>query len=449
MQLQPKSTDELKEARSWWSGRKVGVWGAAITGFAAAKLLHKLGAIVTLSDPKDADQLDDITELPPEIKLSLGRPNEIGDAEIIIPSPGLKPSHALIKSVQAAGITLMSEVELAARVTAAPIIAITGTDGKSTTTLLITEALRSQEIWARAVGNIGDPISNWALEAPAHGVLVLEISAFQLWSTRTLNAQIGVITNIVNDHLDYFNGSADAYRSAKLKLAHLLTARAPLFYPPSALSIPEIESSQASGELNLRLSPYQHPDPPAESLLLGDHNQLNMGAALSIIEQLSLDQDRARQHLRTFTALPYRLTLSRELDGVVYLNDSKATNVHAACTGISSLSGRLIVIAGGYDKGLDLSEFITLLKNKAHVVLTIGQTGPHIVEALAMYDTECIACRTLDIAIEEAQRRSSPGDLVVFSPAASSFDQFKSYEARGATFDLLVSQLVSKLQDPS
>jgi UDP-N-acetylmuramoylalanine--D-glutamate ligase len=174
-----------------------------------------------------------------------------------------------------------------------------------------------------------------------------------------------------------------------------------------------------------------------------------MGAALGIIEYLSLDQERARQRLCTFTALPYRLTLSRELDGVVYLNDSKATNVHAACTGVSSLSGRLIVIAGGYDKGLDLSEFITLLRDKAHVVLTIGQTGPHIVEALAMYDTECIGCGTLDIAIEEAHRRSSPGDLVVFSPAASSFDQFKSYEARGATFDLLVSQLVSKLQDPS
>ena len=445
MQLLPKSPHEIEVERRSWRGRKVAVWGAARTGVAAARLLDQLGAQVTLSDPKNIEDLDEIQSLPPTIRLSLGHTNEIGDAELIIPSPGLKPNHRLIRKAQAAGVPLMSEVELAARVTAAPIIAITGTDGKSTTTLLITEVLRAQEIWAQPVGNIGDPISNWALNAPEDGVLVLEISAFQLWSTQTLNAQIGVITNIVDDHLDYFDGSAQAYRAAKVKLAQLLSSRAPLFYPPSVLSLPEIESAQTQGALDIQLCAYDRPHPPLESGLIGDHNQLNIGAALTILEALHLDLERAQARLRTFTALPYRLTLSRELEGVRYLNDSKATNVHAACTGLSSLSGVLIVIVGGYEKGLELTELIRVLASRARVVLTIGQTGPRIGDALAIYDVTCISCDRLEVAVSEAHRRARAGETVVFSPAASSFDQFESYEARGATFDLLVRQLHSKL----
>ena len=445
MQLLPKSLDEIEVERRWWQGRKVAVWGAARTGVAAARLLDQLGARVTLSDPKSIEKLDEVQSLPSTIHLSLGRANEIGDAEIIIPSPGLKPSHNLIKSAQAAGIPLVSEVELAARVTAAPIIAITGTDGKSTTTLLITEVLRAQKIWAQPVGNIGDPISNWALNAPEDGVLVLEISAFQLWSTQTLNAQVGVITNIVDDHLDYFDGSAEAYRAAKLKLTQLLSSQAPLFYPPSVLSLPEIESAQAQGELDIQLCSYDRPSPPVESALIGAHNQLNIGAALGILEALHLDLERAQERLRTFTALPYRLTLSRELEGVRYLNDSKATNVHAACTGLSSLSGVLIVIVGGYEKGLELTELIRVLASRARIVMTIGQTGPRISEALTAHDVTCLSCGHLEVAVLEAHQQARAGETVVFSPAASSFDQFESYEARGATFDLLVRQLPSKV----
>ena len=441
--LTPKASDALERERAWWRGRRVAVWGAARTGIAAAKLLHALGAQVTLSDAKEADALPEIKTLPQEVTLALGAPNQVGDAELVIPSPGLKPTHPLITSARERGVRVMSEIELGARVCAAPIIAITGTDGKSTTTLLITEALRAQGLWAQAVGNIGDPLANWALSAPASGVLVVEISAFQLWSTTTLNAQVGVITNIVDDHLDYFDGDAIAYRDAKLRLAELLSPSAPLLYTPVALRLDQLLTHEPP--LDVALTPYELPATPIESTLLGAHNQLNLSAALTVIQLLGLDEERARQRFITFQPLPYRLTRSRSLDGVTYLNDSKATNVHAAMVGIKSLSGELIVITGGYEKGLDLAEWLDLLTARARLVLTIGQTGARISQALDARDVTCVSCVELEVAVREAARCARAGDTVVLSPAASSFDQFSSYEARGATFDLLVSQLLSRL----
>lgn len=445
--LKPKPPHEVSAERAWWRGRRVAVWGAARTGIATSKLLHALGAIVTLSDAKQRESLTGLEELPDEVTCRLGAPNEVGDAEVLIPSPGLKPTHPLIMGAQAQGVRLMSEIELAARVCAAPIIAVTGTDGKSTTTLLITEALRAQGIWAQPVGNIGDPFANWALEESPKGVsaqvFVVEVSAFQLWLTQRLDAQIGVITNIVDDHLDYFDGDPTAYRASKLKLAELLTPHAPLLYPPSAIKLDQ--SLSREGQAAVELTPYHPPLSLIQSKLLGAHNQLNLSAALKVIELCDLDEERARAQLSVFTPLPYRLTHSGERGGVTYLNDSKATNVHAALMGIKSLSGDLLVITGGYEKGLDLTEWIEVLAQRASAVFTIGQTGDRIAQALLERGVSCISCGELEVAVREAERIAQPGDQVVLSPAASSFDQFDSYEARGAIFDLLVTQLPSRL----
>lgn len=445
----------LEERRAWWTDRRVAVWGAARTGVAAARLLAKLGARVTLSDSRPASALKELESLPDAVHLELGRPNALGDAEVLIPSPGLRPSHPLMVEALESEVHVMSEVELGASVTAAELIAVTGTDGKSTTTLLINEALRAHGLWARAVGNIGDPISNWALEAPAGGYFALEVSAFQLWSTQSLGVtRVGVITNIAEDHHDYFDGSAERYRDAKLKLASLIAPGGTLLYPPSALALPQLITGDLQRYIashHMSLTPYSHPHHPIESPLLGAHNQLNLSAALGALDALNLSHQPALQRFLSFSPLPYRLTLTRELRGVRYINDSKATNVHAACVGLASLevperSARdLIVICGGYDKGLDLAPFIERLIERARLVLTIGQTGPAIERALlnrALSSLEVIACGELERAIELAARHARSGERVVLSPAASSFDQFESYEARGARFDSLVSSLV-------
>lgn len=431
--------DGVDVARQWWSGKRVAVWGAARSGLAAAQLLARLGAQVTLSDPKPASELSHLDQLPSSIQLALGAPNQLGDAEILIPSPGLKPTHPLILDAISAGVRIMSEVELAARITRAQIIAITGTDGKSTTTTLIHEALTASGLWCKAVGNLGDPMSNWALDAPDEGYFSLEVSAFQLWSTAWLDASIGVITNIAEDHYDYFDHSAERYRESKLRLLSLLKREGYLLYPADIirLSVEELNKLPFGAEA----SAYTYPQPPVQTPLIGGHNQLNLAATFKVIERLGLSSEIAQNRLMTYTPLPYRMTLTRERDGVQYINDSKATNVHAACAGLSTLEGDLIVITGGYDKGLDLTPLITLFKQRVHTVLTIGQTGPKIGDLLEGSSVHCISCIKLDVAVKEAASLARAGDKVCFLPAASSFDQFTSYEARGAYFDQLVLSL--------
>ena len=430
--------------RSWWKDRKVAVWGAGISGVSAAKLLAQLGALVTLSDSKTFEELPLAQDLPKSITTHFGQKNHLGDAEILIPSPGLKPSHALFQDVNAHDIRIMSEIELGALLTQAQIIAVTGTDGKSTTTKLIAEALKAQGLWVKAVGNIGDPICNWSLEAPAAGYLVVEVSAFQLWSTRYLGASCAVITNIAEDHYDYFEGSAQAYREAKLKLAYLLKEEAALFYPKKHLTLDELEPDLKQGKLKIKPTTYEILSPQVQSPLLGAHNQLNLSVALACINFLGLDEHKARERFKQFAPLAYRMTLSRELDGVKYVNDSKATNVHAARMGIESLEPKLIVICGGYDKGLDLSPLIESLLQRAKAVFSIGQTGSKVHEALKDTGLPAQYCETLEKALHEAYNIAEQGDLVLLSPAASSFDQFKSFEHRGATFDRLVASLMSK-----
>lgn len=432
--------DECSDVK-WWRGRKVAVWGAGLSGVSAAKLLHRLGAEVTLSDPQPIEALPLTQDLPKEMKTSFGVPNELNEAEVLIPSPGLKPSHPLIQRAIASQVQIMSEIELGARLTQAKLIAVTGTDGKSTTTRLIEEAIKAQGLWVRSVGNIGDPLCNWALDAPNDGFFALEISAFQLWSTHYLGAEVGVVTNIAEDHLDYFDGSSIAYRDAKLKLAELLKIGGKLFYPSERFTADEIERERLIRNQSIEWVSYERPHEEIESPLIGEHNQLNLSAAIGVTCSLGLRQELAREAFKTFAPLPYRMTLSRTLRGVRYVNDSKATNVHASLSGINSVKESLIVITGGYDKGLDHEPLIEALRNRARCVFCIGQTGPQLHQALSEKGVRSEDVRTLEHAVIAASENAKEGEMVLFSPAASSFDQFKNFEERGAIFDSLVSRL--------
>ena len=456
-----------------WTGRRVAVWGAAITGLAAAQLLAELGAEVTLSDSR---ALERPSGLHPSVTLITGQPNSFEGAELIIPSPGLKPTHPLILQAREAGVRVMSEIELAALCTRARLIAITGTDGKSTTTCLITHMCRGVGLNAWGVGNLGEPISVRALEAGAEDVLVCEVSAFQLWSTRSFPAELCVVTNIAEDHLDYFEGDFERYRDAKLRLPQLCAVVGGVTLAPRQLSLTAPYPTELTPEPALevrRFAVLSEGDTPHEALrcyvqgaslyrsgerevvadlssspLIGRHNQLNVCAALLCLDALGHSLIEALASLASFRGLPHRMALVRVRAGVRWVNDSKATNVHASLAGLMSVDDRLVIIVGGKEKGLDYAPLWAHLTDRAERgllsrVLLIGELASRLEQELSSVGlgefTE--RCDLLDVAVQRASALERSAEMVLLSPASSSFDQFKSFEERGERFEALVHAL--------
>jgi UDP-N-acetylmuramoylalanine--D-glutamate ligase len=467
----------LQDVAAWrahlhqrWSDRSVAVWGAARSGVAAANLLVEIGARVCLSDPKSTLSPEHAEALDPRVSLSLGGPNVLGDAEIVIPSPGLRPDLPLLKECPE-GVTVMSEIELGARCTRARLVGVTGTDGKSTTTSLITHFLTALNVDARSVGNIGDPLCSWALEASPQSVLVVEVSAFQLWSTQYFPAEVGLLTNLAEDHFDYFLGSASRYAHAKLKLARLLPPQSTFLWPDLDLPFgggatrmsplddvtfaetlgadkPEIvrfgldpRSPWSASEGAYRAHAHGLLASMNLSPLLGRHHHRNIISALATIDALGLDPRAALSAISEFRGLSHRMELVRTLRGVRWVDDSKATNINASSAGLKSVDGSMIVIAGGYDKGLNHAPLVELLSRRARHICLIGQTGPILAEALGHSGANFTLCVTLERAVIEAHRLAQPEELVILSPATSSFDQFESFVARGQRFQSLVHQL--------
>ena len=461
---EPPRAFEASEARwrerlsALWSGRKVAVWGAAITGFAAAQLLAELGAEVTLSDSHVKARPEG---LHPAVKLITGAPNQLGDAELVVPSPGLKPSHPLIKEALARGANLMSEIELAMWCTRGRLIAITGTDGKSTTTCLIEHLLKASGLMAWGLGNLGVPISVRALSTSPEQVLVCEVSAFQLWSTQAFPAELCVITNVAEDHLDYFDGDFTAYRGAKLRLAELSAAVGGVTLAPSQLELDQLsvrrfaalsQGEQPAAGVALSLRDEALLDSEGQQLaavtaqpLIGRHNQLNICAALLTLRELGLPLEPALEGLKSFKGLSHRMALTRVIGGARWVNDSKATNVHASLAGLKSVDDRLVVILGGKEKQLNYAPLIEHLSARASRgglkrLLLIGELAPRLEAELSARGLAELSerCDELSVAVQRAALIAESGDMVLLSPASSSFDQFKSFEERGERFESLV-----------
>lgn len=456
-----------------WAGRVVAVWGAAITGLAAAQLLAELGAKVTLSDSR---ALERPSGLHPSVRLITGQPNSLEGAELVIPSPGLKPTHPLLLRAREAGVNVMSEIELAALCTRARLIAVTGTDGKSTTTCLITHMCQGVGLNAWGVGNLGEPISVRALEAGPEDALVCEVSAFQLWSTRCFPAELCVVTNIAEDHLDYFEGDFERYRDAKLRLTQLCAAVGGVTLAPPQLSLdaprpPDLAPTQALAVRRFAVLSAQ--ETPSEALdlyaqgatlhrlgeakalaelscspLIGRHNQLNICAALLCVDVLDLSLEGALASLPSFRGLPHRMALVRVRAEVRWVNDSKATNVHASLAGLMSVDDRLVIIVGGKEKGLDYTPLWGHLTDRAargllSRILLIGELASRLERELSSVGLGELTerCDLLDVAVQRASALEGSAEMVLLSPASSSFDQFKSFEERGERFEALVHAL--------
>ncbi len=450
--------------------RRVSVLGAARSGTAAANLLAGAGASVCLSDLLPEERLTErLVGLDPRVRVIAGR-NDLSHDDLIVVSPGVPPAAPIWRAIEATGAPVISEIELGYLAARAPMLAVTGTDGKTTTASLAASVCEAAGLEHRLLGNIGDPLCAQVLEVGPGGVLVVEVSCFQLLHVHRFRPRVAVLLNLAEDHLDY-HPSFEHYVAAKLRVfaeqaqgdvAVLSADDDGVRANPPALQagVGQLSFSAraavpagvglAEGWLT-RYAPGLPPEPVvmrSQCPLQGSHNTENLAAVAAATLSLGIDADAVVRGLSSFTGLPHRLELVRSLNDVRWINDSKATNPHAALAGLRALPGaaRLWLIAGGVDKGLKLEAWAEAIRERAAGVSLIGELTPRLQATLAG-EGEGISSPPLwqDDSLQAAVRRlhalAGPGDIVLLGPGCSSFDMFRSYEHRGDVFRALVQEL--------
>lgn len=436
-------------------GVRYSVVGAARSGIAAANFLARAGRDVLLSDSKSADRLgSSLDGLDGRVRTIFGR-NEVRSGDVVVISPGVSPLSDTFAACVAAGRCVISEVELFAAWHRGPIAAITGTDGKSTTTKLVGDLLAAGGLQPFVGGNIGNALCEALPDLGADRWVVAEVSNAQLVTTWRFRPRVATVLNIAEDHTSY-HGSFEAYQEAKRMIWRamgpgdtlVLNADDP-YIPgwtvdarcPVQWFSPEGDATRAA---HFAGSAIWHGGTKlidwSEFPIPGAHNIENVLAATLMARAAGVDLDAIRGVLRTFRGLAHRMELVRELDGVRWYNDSKATNPHAAMAGLRGLDRPYVVLLGGYDKGMDLAEMADLVASKAHAAILIGAMRERWAAALG--DRLPVhVIEALPEAVRKARAIAPAGGYVVLSPATSSFDQFRDFEHRGDTFKALVNAL--------
>ncbi|MFA5975578.1 MAG: UDP-N-acetylmuramoyl-L-alanine--D-glutamate ligase [Elusimicrobiota bacterium] len=444
-----------------FKNRRVGVLGAGKSGLAAAALLKRLGADVLLSD-----QGKIAGEIPNGIAVEEGgHSSRLLETDLLIRSPGVPGHLPLLEKASQQGIPVWSEMELGYRqilpagrqARYRELIAITGTNGKTTTTTLVGEFFKAARRHTLVGGNIGTPLSSLALRSTTQSVLVLEISSYQLENIETFHPTISAILNITPDHLEH-HGTMRAYAAAKgrifenqtsedvcilnaddawcRRLARRCRARVFLFSRQRTLS-QGIYLDQGALVLRWkgRCTRWEF-----KTLLPGPHNIENILAAVAMAVAGNVPLSVIQRVLARFRGVEHRLERVRHLDGVRYINDSKGTNVDSTRVALASFSEPLVVIMGGRGKGSPYTPLKPLLKKRAKRILLIGEESTRIRRELGR-TVPCEACGALPRAVRRARVLAAPGDVVLLSPACASFDQYRNYEERGKHFKALVRKL--------
>ena len=446
-------------------GKKVLVVGLGKSGLAAALFLRRQGAQVTVSDVRSAEAL--AKEIPALIEE--GIVVEAGGhglltfrrQDLIVVSPGVPLETPELAQARSFGRPVIGELELAARFLKGKILAITGSNGKTTTTALAGEILKEAGLPTLVAGNIGVPVVGLIDESTADTWSVLEVSSFQLESTEQFHPRIAVILNITPDHLDR-HGSFENYALAKERIfaaqdasdfavlnadnprAAEAAARshAPVFWISSSHAVAQ-GAWVENGNLVYRSAPDAATEtilPVAKIPLKGGHNVENVLAAACAARLAGVAPHAIARAIENFKAVEHRLEYVAAIDGVEYYNDSKATNVDATEKAVAAFAGGIHLILGGKDKGAPYSPLAALVRERVRAIYTIGAAAPKI-EAELRGVVTIQSCETLANAVEAAAAAAKPGDVVVLAPACSSFDQFENYEQRGQVFKQLVSDL--------
>jgi UDP-N-acetylmuramoylalanine--D-glutamate ligase len=448
-------------------GKRVLVVGLGKSGVASALFLEKRGARVTVSDAKSPDQLRH--EIP--LLLDHGITVETGqhgertfrDQDLIVISPGVPFDVPQLVQARVLGIPVIGEVELAARFLKGKIVAITGSNGKTTTTTLAGEIIAASGGNVLVGGNIGTPAITFVETSTDDTWVVLEISSFQLETVESFHPRIAVVLNVTPDHLDRHH-SFEKYASAKSRIfenqnasdfAVLNADNPPCVAMASATKaavhwfsrVREVERGTfVRGERIVwrDISGDREIMPSKDISLKGAHNLENVLAAVCVGMLAGIEPAQIRRAVSEFKAVEHRLEYVATVRGVEYYNDSKATNVDATIKALESFPGRIHLILGGKDKGSDYSVLNALLKERVKRVYTIGAAAAKIESQVR--GTEIASIGTLEAAIKRASESASAGDVVLLAPACASFDQFDSYEHRGRTFKELVGQLAAREQ---
>lgn len=441
--------------------KRVLVVGAGRSGLAAVKRLKSLGAHVILTDQKESDQLSGILELGlPDGQLVLGHIpqwHEV-EAEVIVLSPGVSPKLPFIQDGIAQGALLWSEVELALRDHPAFKIGVTGTNGKTTATTLIGELAKRTGKTTLVAGNIGVALSDQVESLDEEGIIVAELSSFQLELVDSLCMNVGILLNVTPDHLDR-HGTLENYLAAKARifekqrladcailnwddvrvreLAPHLKARVVFFSPTSLLAEGYgVQGDEIVLAKDGKITPIIK---RGELQLRGNHNLENIMASIAAVRELGLSWEEIVQGLREFEGVEHRQEVVGTYEGILFINDSKGTNPDAAEKALYAFEEPIVLIAGGKNKGLDFHDFMKTVKEQVKSLVLVGAAAAEMEQAAE--DTgiqNYLRAGTFAEAVELAIAEAEPGDVVLLSPACTSWDMFKSYEERGEFFKELV-----------
>jgi UDP-N-acetylmuramoylalanine--D-glutamate ligase len=367
-----------------------------------------------------------------EVVLGADDPELLDGVDLLVKSPGVPPAASLAAAARERGLAIWSEVELGFRLLENPILGVTGTNGKTTTSELLGAIFRAAGKDVAVAGNVGRPLSGLDGAIDGEAWVVCELSSFQLEDIHTFRPRVAVLLNLVPDHMDRYE-SLDDYRAAKLRIFENQTAEDVAVVPRGFGPIPG-EAKRIEFSLEDEL--------PAELSIPGEHNRENAAAAVAAARAAGVSDDAIATGLSSFPGVPHRLELVREVGGVRFVNDSKATNPEAAERALSAYPPGIRLILGGSRKGIPFGQ---LAKRAAGAGVAqaylIGDSADEIAEALAAEGVRFTYSRDLQTAVEDAFRDAEPGDVVLLSPACASYDQFRDFEERGDRFRELVEAL--------
>ena len=436
------------------SGREVAVVGLGKSGVAATRLLRTERIPVYASDVGKGEQLQSqAAELRAEgVAVDLGRHDleRIQRAAAVVVSPGVPPDATPLSAAAAAGVPVVAEVDLGfSRLGHARCIGITGTNGKTTTTSLVAHVMATAGVKTESAGNIGRPLSDVAREGREPDWIALELSSFQLHDSPHLDPAIGLLTNLAPNHLDRYHGLAEYYGDKALLFRHARDAS--VWITNADDEAVQTMVSRVRGR-HLRFSIRDRSDAwydrtgrrlmlgdaailaRDELPLLGDHNVANALAASLAAREAGADPTRLAAGLRSFKAIPHRVEPIREVDGVLWINDSKSTNVTSTEVAVTALERPFVLLLGGRHKGAPYSPLIPLLKGRCRAVVAYGEAEPIVAADLEGALPVERAGSDFSAVLAAARRRARPGDAVLLSPACSSYDMFNNYEERGDRF---------------
>jgi UDP-N-acetylmuramoylalanine--D-glutamate ligase len=420
----PPKGECVSDEPAEWLPRRALVVGLARSGHAAALALARRGVEVVAADRSPDADPGRLAEVGVEVHLGSEEESVVEGVELVVKSPGVPAESPLVVAARARAIPVWSEVELGYRLLHGnPLIGVTGTNGKTTTTELLAAILRDGGRSVEVAGNVGRALTDVAEQIEPGTTVVCELSSFQLEDVHALSCDVAVLLNLEPDHLDR-HGTFAAYRDAKLRIFE--RARAKIV--PQGLGLDGIEFAPS--------------DPlPAEPLMPGSHNRENAAAATAAARAAGIGDEAIAAALRTFPGVPHRLELVRELHGVRYVNDSKATNTAAARRGASAYDAPIRLILGGSLKGEDFEPFARDLPGNVASLYLVGEASDQLAAALDTAGRPYSLDHDLAHAVAHAAADAAPGDIVLLSPAAASFDQFDNFEQRGDTFRRLVREL--------